>query len=49
MRKRALSPHVEKFLFPNGRPSEALEREEWVRCHIRTKAVREFLLPDKKV
>lgn len=49
MRKRALSPHVEKFLFPNGRPSEALEREEWVRCHIRSKAVREFLLPDKKV
>jgi len=49
MRKRALSPEVEKFLFPNGRPSVALQMEHYWRRRIRSKAVLEFLLPDKKV
>jgi hypothetical protein len=49
MRKQALSPEVEKFLFPNGRPSETLQMEEEIRRRIRSEAVREFLLPDKKV
>ena len=49
MTKQALSPEVEKFLFPNGRPSETLQMKEEIRRRIHTKAVREFLLPDKKV
>jgi len=49
MRKQALSPEVEKFLFPNGRPSIALQMEHFWRRRIRSKAVLEFLLPDKKV
>lgn len=49
MRKQVLSPEVEKFLFPNGRPSVALQMEHYWRRRIRSKAVLEFLLGDKKV
>ncbi len=49
MRKQVLLPEVEKFLFPNGRPSVALQMEHYWRRRIRSKAVLEFLLPDKKV
>lgn len=49
MRKQGLSLEVEKFLFPNGRPSETLQMEEEIRRRIHSKAVREFLLPDKEV
>lgn len=44
MRKQILSPHVEKFLFPNGRPSIAKEMEDYCRSRIRNKAVLEFLI-----
>ncbi len=47
MRERALSPHVEKFLFPNGRPSIAKEMEDYWRSRIRNKAVLEFLIGKK--
>jgi len=48
-KKRALSPWVEKFLFPEGKPSETLQMEEYIRSRIHSSAVREFLLPDKEV